>query len=139
MNPSRYSTQFYGIRAFLIFVLLIMNIFLVSCGSEGNRVGDPSPPTQIDIPTVGQKLFNGQCATCHLLEKDLVGPALKGVTSRRNKEWLYAFIHCSSCAVQTGDTAAVRLQKRWNGVQMTSFPDLSHQDIDEILNYIEGK
>lgn len=45
-----------------------------------------------DAPT-GKKAFqeNG-CTACHEIGKDKKGPDLKGVTSRRSKEWILSFI-----------------------------------------------
>ena len=34
----------------------------------------------------GEKLFKSTCAACHRLDKKLVGPALKGITEKREQE-----------------------------------------------------
>jgi len=39
-------------------------------------------------PMAGKKLFNANCAACHKLNKKAVGPALKGVSAKYDKEWL---------------------------------------------------
>ena len=40
----------------------------------------------------GKNLFKSQCASCHKLDKKLVGPALGGIESRRENSWLKAWI-----------------------------------------------
>jgi len=40
----------------------------------------------------GRKLYNNLCASCHKLDRKLIGPALAGVTERRENEWLKAWI-----------------------------------------------
>jgi len=40
----------------------------------------------------GEKLFKSTCAACHRLDKKLVGPALKGITEKREQEWLISWI-----------------------------------------------
>ena len=40
----------------------------------------------------GRKLFRSLCASCHKLDKKLVGPALGAVEERRENDWLKAWI-----------------------------------------------
>ena len=40
----------------------------------------------------GKSLFKSLCASCHKLDKKLIGPALGGVESRRENDWLIAWI-----------------------------------------------
>ena len=44
----------------------------------------------------GKSLFNANCAACHKLDKNLVGPALAGVSEKYEKDWLYSWIKNSS-------------------------------------------
>ena len=85
----------------------------------------------------GKKLFNVNCAACHKLNKRAVGPALKGVSSKYDKEWLYSWINNSTAMVKSGDAQAVAIYEEYNGSVMTSFPQLSTEDIDNILAYTD--
>lgn len=85
----------------------------------------------------GKKLFNANCAACHKLNKRAVGPALKGVSSKYDKEWLYSWINNSTAMVKSGDAQAVAIYEEYNGSVMTSFPQLSTADIDNILAYTD--
>jgi len=85
----------------------------------------------------GKKLFNTNCAACHKLNKRAVGPALKGVSSKYDKEWLYSWINNSTAMVKSGDAQAVAIYEEYNGSVMTSFPQLSTDDIDNILAYTD--
>ena len=85
----------------------------------------------------GKKLFNANCAACHKLNKRAVGPALKGVSSKYDKEWLYSWINNSTAMVKSGDAQAVAIYEEYNGSVMTSFPQLSTKDIDNILAYTD--
>jgi mono/diheme cytochrome c family protein len=85
----------------------------------------------------GKKLFNTNCAACHKLNKRAVGPALKGVSSKYDKEWLYSWINNSTAMVKSGDAQAVAIYEEYNGSVMTSFPQLSTEDIDNILAYTD--
>ena len=60
-------------------------------------------------PAAGKKLFNANCAACHKLNKKAVGPALKGVSSKYDREWLYAWIKNSSAMIKSGDAQAIAI------------------------------
>ena len=85
----------------------------------------------------GKKLFNANCAACHKLNKRAVGPALKGVSAKYDKEWLYSWIKNSTAMVKSGDAQAVAIYEEYNKSVMTSFPQLSNEDIDNILAYTD--
>ena len=85
----------------------------------------------------GKSLFNSQCAACHKLNRNLVGPALKGVSAKYEKDWLYSWIKNSQGLIKSGDPQAVAVYEEWNKVAMNSFPNLSNEDIDNILAYTD--
>ena len=85
----------------------------------------------------GKTLFNANCASCHKLDKKLVGPALGDVTERRTEEWLIAWIKDNAALRATGDADANALFKEYNGLVMAAFPQLSDQDIKDILKYTQ--
>ncbi len=85
----------------------------------------------------GKSLFNANCAACHKLNKRAVGPALAGVTAKYDREWLYSWIKNSTAMVKSGDAQAVAIFEEYNGSVMTSFPQLSNEDIDNILAYTD--
>jgi mono/diheme cytochrome c family protein len=83
----------------------------------------------------GESLFTANCKACHHLEMRLVGPALKGVENRHERDWIIDFIQSSQTMVQNGDSTAVALFNTYNKVIM---PDqsLSENDIESILAYV---
>jgi mono/diheme cytochrome c family protein len=85
----------------------------------------------------GKALFNAKCASCHAIDKQLVGPALKGVEDRwDDRKMLYEWVRNSAAVIKKGYPRAVAVYTEYNKVQMTAFPELKDQDIDAILNYI---
>ncbi len=87
----------------------------------------------------GKQLFNQKCASCHAVDKKLVGPALKGVEDRwPEKAQLYAWIRNSAAVVKSGYPRAVEVYNEYNKLQMTAFPELTDGDIDAILVYINN-
>jgi mono/diheme cytochrome c family protein len=83
----------------------------------------------------GEALFKANCAACHKLDKKGVGPALRGVAGKYDRDWLYKWIKNSQGLIKSGDAIAVELFASYNNSVMTSFPALSNSDIDNILAY----
>ena len=83
----------------------------------------------------GKKLFKSLCASCHKLDKKLVGPALGSVEEKRTNEWLKAWIKDNAALRATGDKDAIAIFEEYNGSNMTAFPQLTDQNIDDILYY----
>jgi|TARA_B110000908_G_scaffold46538_1_gene56739 mono/diheme cytochrome c family protein len=83
----------------------------------------------------GKNLFKSQCASCHKLDKKLIGPKLGGVESRRENDWLKSWIRNNAALRASGDADAIAIYEEYNGSVMTAFPALTDQNIDDILYY----
>ncbi len=86
-------------------------------------------------PTVGKQLFNTNCAACHQLDRKGVGPALRDVAEKYEKEWLYSWIKDSQAMIAAGDPQAIAIFEEYNRSVMQAFPQLTNTDIDNILAY----
>ena len=85
----------------------------------------------------GKAIFQQKCATCHAVDKNLTGPALKGVEDRwPDKNQIYNWIHNSASVIKSGYPHAVEIYAQYNKIQMPAFPELTNKDIDAILGYI---
>ena len=87
----------------------------------------------------GEKIFKSVCAACHKLDKKLVGPALQGITERRDQDWLIAWIKDSPGLIKSGDKLAIQVFEENNKLPMTANPQLSDQDIIDVLAYTKGE
>ncbi len=119
-------------KAFLYLGLILSLAFTTSLSAQE---GDPAK---------GKSLFNANCAACHKLNKKATGPALANVETRleeagKDREWIYAWIKNSSAVIKSGDAYAVKLYNEYNKAAMTAFPQLSNEDIDNILAYTAAK
>lgn len=88
----------------------------------------------------GQTLFSQNCASCHAVNKKLVGPALAGVEQRgpwKDRKELHAWVH-NPAGFMKSDAYAAGLYKEYNGVMMQAFPQLPEKDIDAIFDYIKS-
>lgn len=92
-------------------------------------------------PETGKALFNTNCAACHHLDKKMTGPALRGVASRLSdqqgldRDWIAAWIRNSSAVIKSGDAYGTKIYSEYNNAAMTAMPQLSDEDIDNILAY----
>jgi mono/diheme cytochrome c family protein len=89
----------------------------------------------------GDALFKGNCAQCHAVNEQVVGPALAGITKRRPISWILPWVKNSSKVVASGDEYAVAIFNKFNKQQMPSFA-LSDKEVTSIVAYItseEGK
>jgi len=87
----------------------------------------------------GKAIFQSNCASCHNPLKDATGPALKDVDKRvPSKEWVYKWVHNSAGVIASGDKYAVDLYNKWNKTAMTGFPNLTTEEIDAVITYVNS-
>ena len=94
-------------------------------------------------PAAGKVLFKNACEACHNknMKDNLTGPALGGVEERWAAypiEDLYAWIRNSPALIASGHPRAVEVFNQWNKVQMQAFPNLTDQEIANILAYVNA-
>lgn len=89
----------------------------------------------------GKTLFRNYCATCH--SKDMktagTGPALGGAEARwaeYPREDLYNWIRNSQAMIAAGHPRAVELWNEWKPTVMTAWPNLTDDDVESILLYV---
>ena len=87
----------------------------------------------------GKTIFASRCAACHNVNKVLTGPALAGVHERRSMEWIVSFIQSSQSLVKSGDKDAVALYEQFNKIPMPDHPDLTEDNIKNIVEYIKSE
>lgn len=96
-------------------------------------------PTGQEALSEGEELFRNNCANCHAIHEQVIGPALVNVTDRRPLPWLINFIHNSQEVIQSGDEYAVNLYNEYGKTVMNSFDYFSEDQIKSILAYIEAE
>ena len=87
----------------------------------------------------GEKLFKGNCASCHKIDKRFIGPALAGVEDRwESQENLYAWIKNSQDYLKknSDDSYASDLFAEYKTI-MTAIP-LSDVEIAAVLEYVKN-
>lgn len=85
----------------------------------------------------GKAIFQQKCAACHAVDKNLTGPALKGVEERwPAKADIYKWVQNSANLIKAGHPRAVAVYNEYNKIQMPAFPELKEADIDAVLAYV---
>ena len=86
----------------------------------------------------GAKIFKQNCTACHVLgETKLIGPGLKGITEKRDKEWLKKWINNSSELIASGDADAIAIFEEYNKVAMTNFY-FSDEEFEALFAYLDA-
>ncbi len=123
------KVNFIHLRSKLPFLLLVFSLtFSTTIYSQD------AAATGGDV-AAGESLFKANCAACHKMDAKAVGPALRGVTDKFDRDWLHKWIRNSQAMIADGDAIAVKLFEDNNKAIMTPFPALSDADIDNILAY----
>ncbi|MFC5410597.1 c-type cytochrome [Larkinella bovis] len=87
----------------------------------------------------GKELFSTLCQQCHAVtDEKVIGPGLKGIKSRRDEAWLIKWIKNPQAVISSGDAYATALYAKYQPLVMQSFPDLSDDDIKNILAHVEA-
>jgi nitrite reductase (NO-forming)/hydroxylamine reductase len=101
-------------------------LMLAGCGGERAEVATAHP---------GQETFDRVCFACHSIgEGPRVGPDLKDIQMRREREWLVRWMQDPVGMGQT-DSIGQAILAEWNNVPMAP-PNLDDQEISDVLDYI---
>lgn len=85
----------------------------------------------------GKKLFEENCTSCHYFGKKGQGPALSGVTGRRQEAWLKQWIKQADKMIAAGDPIATQLAKDYAPNVMTNFEWMTDAQIGDIIAYLK--
>jgi mono/diheme cytochrome c family protein len=138
----------YIIHASLLLVLATGSFFLLQKIPSSSISPEPepgsatvSPQTSIALSSKAQQgktLFMSNCASCHKLNKNMTGPGLVGFTEREPwiiRQNVYDWIRNPSAFLEK--EAYTRELKKQYGTMMQAFPNLTNEEIDAIVEYIE--
>lgn len=93
----------------------------------------------VEKAKAGMALFKANCTACHAIDRKVVGPALTGVWDRWESEAkIVAWVQNSSKLIASGDAYANKIFNENNKSVMTAFPQLSAEQILDILTYIKN-
>lgn len=95
-------------------------------------------PADAALYAQGEKLFKGNCASCHKVDTKMTGPALRGAKAKwEGKGDIYAWVKNSQAYLKTGNELAVAIWEEYKPVPMTPVA-LSNEEIDAVLYYVDN-
>ena len=128
-----------------LFSVVIVSIFIATLSSN-EIIGTLPTIIDVDLPkqdqtitnSKGRNLFRQNCQSCHALDKDLTGPALRGVYERgpwTNRTNLIKWVKNPASFIPT--TLYTKELQTTYGSVMPSFSQLSEEEINAIFDWIK--
>jgi cytochrome c2 len=84
----------------------------------------------------GKQLFNTHCASCHKMDKKLVGPALNTIVARQGEEWTKEWIYNNNALRASGDAYANQIYEEYNKMAMPGYQFLKDEELNDIVEYL---
>ncbi len=95
------------------------------------------------FPLVAQEaadFFRQNCTSCHTIGGGrLTGPDLKGVLTRKDREWLTRFVQNPQAMMDQGDPYALQLRQAARDVVMPTINGMNRARADSLLALIEAE
>jgi mono/diheme cytochrome c family protein len=82
----------------------------------------------------GKAKFETICVACHMVDKRMIGPAMKGVYERRSPEWVMNMI-LNPDGMLREDPIAKALQREYNGAVMLQ-QNLTAEEARDVAEYL---
>jgi mono/diheme cytochrome c family protein len=125
--PARISALLTGLHR-----VVFLSLIIAAVGPVFGQGSDPA------MYSAGEKVFKGNCASCHKPDKDMTGPALKGAKARwEGKGNIHEWVKNSQAVVKSGNAYANELFNKWNKSVMTPNA-VSDADIDAVLYFVDN-
>ncbi len=129
-TPVSMRVKFAAYSGLILLSTVIVAAFIVPVTTVATRAAEANDQ--------GQAIFEEKCQGCHSIGGgQIVGPDLKGVTSRRDRDWLISSITSPDQLIAQGDPIATQLVQEY-GTPMPNL-GLSEQEAAEVLAYIEAQ
>ena len=130
------------VYACALFTIIYAGYYIISY--KKNKLVQKQPVTityddLMNIPQIseGKILFDKNCSACHKLhEKDQFW-FHNIMDNSYDKKNLYGWIRNSDSVIKSGNKYYTALFNDFNQTRMTSFPNLTDGEIDEIIEYIK--
>jgi mono/diheme cytochrome c family protein len=141
-EDSKFCSFFPRSKSFLaIFVAILLSTCSLSWAQDSTAAAGAGAATAAGggDAVKGEALFKNNCAQCHAVSDErVVGPGLKGATSRKDMAWLIKWVRNSQAVIASGDAYGVKIYNEYSKAQMTSFPNLSEDDIKGIFAFVDN-
>ncbi len=112
-------------------------VFTIQILFVNTLFGQAKKEYSVDLKTlgIGQEVFTTNCASCHDLKNDGIGPKLGGVTNIISQKSLTEFIKDPAKIIASGDKRSGILHRKYK-LTMPPFDFLKPAEIQAVLAYI---
>jgi mono/diheme cytochrome c family protein len=125
-SPSYFRSAHALIVIGLLLVLLAGTVSLAQAASPNQNASN------------GEVIFKAKCSVCHTIGSGkLVGPDLKGVTTRRDIAWLSSWIKAPDKVLASGDPLAKKLLAENSNIPMPNMA-LNDADVADLIAYFQS-
>ncbi|MBS1748961.1 MAG: PQQ-dependent sugar dehydrogenase [Bacteroidetes bacterium] len=121
----------------IIPIALLPLLYLFFSCHPGTSSGQDSISNDSALIAGGELLFNQNCASCHNMNQNGIGPKLAGITSEVSIEWLRHYILNPEQTIASGDERANKLFKEYK-TMMPSFDSLKESDLDALISFLNA-
>lgn len=115
-------------------------LFVLYNSACQSRTSADNTSTSADSATIarGEATFNQHCSGCHNFRQDGIGPQLGGLTKKVSAEWIQQFIKNPQAAINSGDSRAQELYKKYKLV-MPAFTQFTNDELKPLIAFINTK
>ncbi len=108
----------------------------IQCNSS--RSDGSNATTDSTAVALGRSLFTQNCAACHDIVHDGIGPGLGGVAGEVSDGWLRNFIKNPKAVIESGDERATRQFEKFKSI-MPSFAHYSDEQVNGLIAFLHTK
>ena len=86
----------------------------------------------------GKQIYKVNCASCHNMKIDMVGPSFQNLFERLpSEEWFIEFVSQENQLLKNEDQYTVSINSKWNATHDHKYANLSDQDYKDLIEYIK--
>lgn len=93
-------------------------------------------PIDDTVVAHGKEIFDTKCSACHKFEERYVGPALAGITERREPEWIMNMILNPDEMIKNDEQAKALFTEYLTPM---TFQNVSQEEAEAILTYFRSE
>ncbi|MBI4444191.1 MAG: cytochrome c [Acidobacteria bacterium] len=108
-----------------------------------SKAGGPTPEQPSVIQSAASQeaatFFEENCTVCHTIGGGpLAGPDLRGVTQRKDRDWLIRFMRNPENVINSGDSYAKQILEASGGIVMPDFAEMTPELASALLDFMEA-
>jgi glucose/arabinose dehydrogenase/mono/diheme cytochrome c family protein len=119
----------------IIIAMALPCLLLALVGCKNGTSNDANIATDSATIARGQAVFSQQCSACHTFLQEGIGPALGGITTLAEPQWILSFVKNPKGVIDSGDERARKLFEKYHTV-MPSFAHVAEADLQALLAYL---